>query len=101
MTSNEIDIYQGTYSIFAYGDVIEPRIVGDIMTPSLITIPIEGSHREYIYKRFEKIHYHPLIRKNFSDIHIALRNDQGDSLKFERGEVTVTSHFRRRKLQHV
>ena len=101
VTSREIDICQGTYSIFVYCDVIEPRIVGDIMTPLLITIPIEGSHGDYIYKRFEKIHYHPLIRKNFSDIHIALRNDQGDTLKFERGKVTVTLHFRRRKLRHV
>ena len=99
--STEIDIYQGTYSIFVYCNVIEPRIVGDIMTPLLMTIPIEGSHGDYIHKRFEKIHYHPLIRKNFSDIHIALRNDQGDTLKFERGKVTVTLHFRRRKLQHV
>ena len=97
----EIDIYQGTYSIFVYCNIIEPRIDGDIMTPVLMTIPIEGSHGDYIHKRFEEIHYHHLIRKNFSDIHIALRNDQGDTLKFERGKVTITLHFRRRKLQHV
>ena len=57
VTSREIDIYQGTYSIFVYCDVSEPRIVGDIMTPLLITIPIERSHGNYIHKRFEKMHY--------------------------------------------
>ena len=100
-TDREIDIYQGTYSIFVYCDVVEPRIVGDVMTPLLTTIPVEGSHGDYIHKRFEKIHYHPLLRKNFTDIQISLRNDQGEKLKFERGKVTVTLHFRRRKLEQL
>ena len=66
-TTMEIDVYQGTYSIFVYCDVVEPRIVGDIMTLLLVTVPIEGSHGDYIHKPFEKIHYHPLLRKHFTD----------------------------------
>ena len=100
-TDREIDIYQGTYSIFVYCDVEEPRIVGDVMTPLLTTIPVEGAHGDHIHKRFEKIHYHPLLRKNFTNIQISLRNDQGEKLKFERGKVTVTLHFRRRKLEQL
>ena len=67
-TDREIDIFQGIYSIFVYCDVVEPRIVGDVMTPLLTTIPVESSHGDYIHKRFEKIHYHPLLRKNFTNI---------------------------------
>ena len=37
-TSREIDIFQGTYSIL-YCDVVKPRIVGDVTTPLLTTIP--------------------------------------------------------------
>ena len=48
-TDREIDIYQGTLSIFVYCDVVEPRIVGDIMTPLLVTIPIEGSGSQIIF----------------------------------------------------
>ena len=101
VTSREIDIYQRTNSIFVYCDVVEPRIVGDIMTPLLATVPIEGSHGDYIHKRFEKIHYHPLICKNFSDVQISLRNDQGETIKFKIGKVVVTLHFRRKKLEHL
>ena len=101
VTSREIDIYQGTYSIFVYFDVVEPRIVGDIMTSLLATVPIEGSHGDYIHEQFEKIHYHPLIRKNFSDVQISLRNDQGETIKFKKGKVVVTLHFRRKKLEHL
>ena len=71
------------------------------MTPLLATVPIEGSHGDYIHKRFEKIQYHLLIRKNFSDVQISLRNDQGETIKFKRGKVVVTLHFRRKKLEHL
>ena len=97
----EIDIYQGTYSIFVYCDVVEPRIVGDIVTPLLTTVPVEDSHGDYIHKRFKKIHYHLLLRKNFTDIQISLRNDQGEKLKFERKKVRVTLRSRRRKLEQL
>ena len=60
------------------------------MTPLLDTVPIEGSHEDYIHKRFEKIHYHPFIRKNFRDVQISLRNDQSEIIKFKRGKVAVT-----------
>ena len=58
------------------------------MAPLLMTILIEGSHGDYIHKRLEKIHYHPLIRKNFSDIHFAfLEKKVATRLKKGEGEI--------------
>ena len=69
------------------------------MTSLLKTIPIEGSHGDYIHKRFEKMHYHSLIRKNFSDIHIALRNDQGDS-HYAFSEKKVATRLKKIKVKY-
>ena len=46
----------------------------------------------------DKPHNKPIFRKHFSDIHIYLRNDQGELIRFEKGKVIVTLHLRRGKL---
>ena len=46
----------------------------------------------------DKPHYKPVLRKRFSDIHISLRDDQGEPIRFEKGKVIVTLHLRRAKL---
>ena len=64
MVMKSIDIPKGFHSIFLYFDIVEPRIIGDTFSPLLAVLPVEGNVGDFIHKRFQKIHYDPILRKN-------------------------------------
>ena len=74
-------------ALYLYCDVIEPRTVGHTLPPLLGVIPVEGKSGANVAKRYEKMQYHPVLKKNISDIHISLRDDQGKQPDFEREKV--------------
>ena len=61
--------------LYLYCDVIEPRTVGHTLAPLLGVIPVEGKSGANVAKRYEKLQYYPVLKKNISDIHISLRDD--------------------------
>ena len=77
---------------------IEHRTVGHTLSPLLAVLPVTGKLGAYVSKRYDKIQYHPVLKKNFSDIHISLRDDQAKRIRFRKGKVIVTLHLRPRKL---
>jgi len=81
--------------------VLEARIVGENLVPLLSILLVEGDSGDIVYRRYEKIHYHVIQKKNFSDIRISLRNDQGEVVPFGEGKVLVTLHFRKRRLSTI
>ena len=85
-------------ALYLYCDVMEHRTVGHTLAPLLGVIPVEGRPGSHVSKRYEKLQYHPVIKKNISDIHITIRDDQGRQIRFRKGKLIVTLHFRRRKL---
>ena len=87
--------------IYIYCDLIEPRIVGHVMAPLLGVVSHQDTTSKEVTKRYEKLQYHPVIKKNFNNIHISLRDDQGDFIPFEQGKVIVTIHLRPTKVQHL
>jgi len=60
-------------------------------------VPITGKHGYMVSKQFDHIHYVRLMTKAFGTVEVDIRDDTGRSVPFERGKVTVTLHFRRRK----
>jgi len=92
-----VDINQGLYAIYNYCDLLEHRVVGDTLAPLLSIVPVEGQHGDTVYRRYEKMHYFPVQKKNFDDIHITLRDDQGAVVPFKIGKVLVPLHFRKQK----
>ena len=80
-------------NIYVYCDVIENRIVGHTLAPLLATILTEGESGSIISKRYDKLQYQPVMKKAFSEIQINLRDDQGKSIRFHKGQVIVTLHF--------
>ena len=68
------------------------------MVSFLSILPVEGKPGDIVYRRYEKLHYHVIQKKNFSDIRISLRNDQGAVVPFGEGKVLATLHFRKRRL---
>ena len=97
VASRVVDL-NNTHALFVYNDLIQPQIVGDTLTPLLDVVAVQGGPGDLVCRRFDKPHYKPVLRKQFSDIHISLRDDQGELIRFEKGKVIVTLHLRRAKL---
>ena len=92
-----MNMTQGLDSLYVYTDDVESRIVGDSLVSLLRIVPIQGAHGRTISKHFNNAQYLPLLRKDFGTIEIVIRDDTGHALPFERGKVTVTLLFRRRR----
>ena len=56
-----------------------------------------GLSVDVVSKSFDNVQYIPVLHKEFTTIEIDIRDDAGRRVPFERGRVTVTLHFRRRK----
>ena len=83
-------------SIFAYCNIVEAQMVGNVNAKLIKTIPVEGTHGDYIITQtFTNIQYVPVETKSFEDVEILLRTDTGDPVPFENGKVVVTLHFRK------
>lgn len=84
--------------LFVYCDIIEPQIVGDVMTPLLRIIPLDPS--KYIYGAnkmhvFSPPHYLPVMRREFDTIEIDIRSSTGQKIPFQFGTVCIKLHFRK------
>ena len=97
-TSESVANVDTVNAIYVYCDVIEHRTVGHTLAPLLAVLPVTGKPGVYVCKRHDKIQHHPVLKKNLSDIHISLRDDQAKQIRFCKGKVIVTLHLRLRKL---
>ena len=100
-TSKSVANVDTVNSIYVYCDVIEHRIVGHTLAPLIGALPVTVKSGSYVSKRYDKIQYHPVLKKNLSDIHISLRDDQAKRNRFRRGKVIVTLHLRPKKLNSL
>ena len=87
-----------THAMFVYSNLILSLMVGKTLTPLLDVVAVQGGPGDLVCSRFDKPHYKLVLRKHFSNIHICLRDDQGESFRFEKGKVVLTLHLRRAKL---
>ena len=88
-------------TIYVYCDVIEHRTVGHTLAPLIGVLPVTGKPDAYVTKKYDKIQYHPVLKKNLSDMHISLREDQGKRIRFCKRKVIVTLHLRLKKLNSL
>ena len=56
------------FAIYLFCNVIEPRSVGHTLAPLLGVILVEGKSGANVAKRYEKLQYHTVLKKNISDI---------------------------------
>ena len=92
-----VDLRRGFESLYVYSGIVEPRIVGDKIAPLLRIVPITGRHGEMVTASFDHVQYIPVLSREFGTIETEIRDDTGRLVPFERGKVTVTMHFRRRR----
>ena len=93
-----VNMTQGFNTLYVYTDIVESRVVGDTLAPLLRALPITGHHGDILSDRFTNIHYVPLLRSTIHSIEVDVRDDMGRRVPFEYGRVTVTLHFRRRRV---
>lgn len=96
-----VNLYLGLPSqLFVYCDIIEPQMVGDVMTSLLRIIPLDPS--KYIYGAykmhvFTPAHYLSVLRREFDTIEIDIRTSTGVKIPFQFGTSCIKLHFRRLK----
>jgi hypothetical protein len=89
------DMLMGMYHIFIYCDIVEPQVVGDCLAPLLRMVNISGKEGEAVTQTFRP-YYLPLSRLEFDTIDILLCNEFGEEIQFDKGQTTLTLHFRKR-----
>lgn len=95
--SRVCDLKRGFYSLFVYCDVAEHSVVGDRKVPLLRVVNAEGKEGSMVNRIFQTVLYVPVQRKQFDAIEIDIRDDAGRPVRFQRGRVIATIHFRLKK----
>lgn len=95
------NLYLGLPSqIFVYTDIIQPQVVGDVITSLLRIIPLDPTKFIYgAYKMhvFSPAHYVPVLRREFDTLEIDIRSTTGARIPFQFGSSCVKLHFQRVK----
>lgn len=91
------DVERGIHSIYVYCDLLEAVPVGDTLAPLLRICDAQGTYGNTVHRYFDKPIYVPLQKKLFDTIEIDIRDNLGNPIPFEAGNLVVTLHFRRCK----
>ena len=83
-TSTSVANVDTVNTIYVYCDVIEYRTVGHTLAPLLAVLPVTGKPGAYVSKRYGKIQYHPVLKKNLCDIHISFATIKLNKFAFAR-----------------
>jgi hypothetical protein len=78
-----------------YCDIIEPQVFGHEMAKiiRIVNIGKDVLFGATCHKEYQRLHYIPLLKKEFETISIELRDKSGAFLPFEYGTVLVVLHF--------
>ena len=93
-SSVSANIHIHTFIVYVYCDLVEHRLVGDVMAPLLRTVPIIDKLTDVTHLIYEKPHYIPLAKRHFNIVEILLATDSGKELHFKSGKCIVTLHIR-------
>lgn len=84
--------------IFIYTDIIQPQVVGDVITPLLRIIPLDPTlyiYGAYRMNAFSPAHYVSVMRREFDVIEIDIRTSTGEKVPFQFGISSIKLHFKR------
>ena len=84
-------------ALYVYCNVVEPQIVGDRRYKLLNHVAVNNQGPgENTLVEIARHHYLPVSRNHIPEIEVDITDDAGRSIRFERGKVITTLHFRRR-----
>ncbi len=92
---NAIDLEMGLNGLFVYTDIMTPRLVGDSLVPLLRIVEVNSGHYgEMVTHIYDKHQYFTIGKSDLDSIEIQIKDDAGQSIRFQNGKVYVTLHFR-------
>jgi hypothetical protein len=83
--------------MFIYADIDKPQIVGSSLVPLLRMINIHGIDGQAVSNTFMNPYYLQLSRSEIEVISILICNELGEVLPINKGQLTLTLHFRQVK----
>jgi hypothetical protein len=89
-------VLQDCRLMYIYCDIVSPYTVGDVQTPLLRVVGLNGKPNEMNTVAFHKPYYLPVARRDFDEIEINLNTELGTPIPFSGGKSVVILHFRRR-----
>jgi len=93
------DFTGGFTTLYIHCNIVEPQIIGNIRSELLRTVPVNNNQKfgDTVHKLFTSPHYVNVLHKNFDNILVEIRSDEGLPVPFEYGKVIVKLHFRKSK----
>lgn len=89
------DMTGGMHYLYVYCDIVQPQIVGNLLTPLLEVVNVEGAYMQIINRIYISPHYIPILKKSFNTININMKNDMNQPIPFEFGKTIIKLHFRK------
>ena len=91
------DLQGGFSTLYIYCDLVQPQVVGNILAPLLRTVAVRGleNYGHTINEIFLAPHYLPVRSKNFSSVHLEIKNDLNELVPFKFGKAVLKLHFRK------
>lgn len=89
--------------MMVYCDLIEPQMIGYESSQVIKVINTTESEAKFgtpCYRGFHKIHYIPVLRKQFDSVEINIRDITGENFPFRHGIVLVKLHFKEKKIKN-
>lgn len=100
-----VDMMAGRHCMYAYVDIIENGIIGDVKTPLLRTIPIISKMRKnegvYCsqtgnYRSFNMLQFRKILKHNFHSVAVRLCDTTGNPMPFTGvGQTILSLNFRK------
>ena len=75
-----------------YCDLVEYQYVGNIKSPLLRVVGLDGTNKTINWIQFHTPHYIPIKYQQFQDFTVGVYNEKGEKLS---DRIFVTLHFRK------
>lgn len=84
-------------SLFIYCDIIDYQFVGDAYAPLLRNVVVDNIFPKTAWMHYDNPHYVDINKSEISTIHVEIRDDIGEKIRFDGGKVIIKLHFRPKK----
>lgn len=83
--------------MFIYCDLVEPQLIGYESSQVIKIVNTTEKEEKFgssCFRSFQKIHYIPVMRKEFEKVEIEIKDITGEDFQFRHGVSTIKLHFK-------
>lgn len=98
------NIYFGVpEQLMVYCDLVEPQMIGYDLSQIIKVVNTTNSEVKFgtpCHRAFQKIHYIPVLKKEFESVEINIKDITGQSFPFCHGIVLIKLHFKQKNIKN-